>query len=103
MMHFEVDEIVTVMTDAGECVGKFKGVEYGVITLTDPRWIIQTENGGLAFAHGPAVSGFIGDELKEASLKNWHFALRTNKEFSEQYNKSFSKIITPSTEIISGN
>ena len=50
------NDIVSVVTVAGEFVGKFVSDVDGVIELDDPRMIVQGPEGQMGFAHGVCSS-----------------------------------------------
>lgn len=55
-MGYKKDEVVSVITNAGEYVGKFKDECDSTFTVTKPRMLIQGE-GGVGFARGICVTG----------------------------------------------
>ena len=55
-MSYKKDDVVSVITNAGEYVGKFKSEGDATFIITKPRMLIQGE-GGVGFARGICVTG----------------------------------------------
>ena len=55
-MSYSKDDVVSVITNAGEYVGKFKSEGDSTFTITKPRMLISGE-GGVGFARGICVTG----------------------------------------------
>lgn len=55
-MSYSKDDVVSVITNAGEYVGKFKDESGSTFTVTKPKMLIQGE-GGVGFARGICVTG----------------------------------------------
>ena len=55
-MSYKKDDVVSVITNAGEYVGKFKSEGDSTFTITKPRMLISGE-GGVGFARGICVTG----------------------------------------------
>ena len=55
-MSYKKDDVVSVITNAGEYVGKFKSEGDATFTITKPRMLIQGE-GGVGFARGICETG----------------------------------------------
>jgi len=55
-MSYSKDDVVSVITNAGEYVGKFKDESASTFTVTKPKMLIQGE-GGVGFARGICVTG----------------------------------------------
>tara|TARA_Y100001937_G_scaffold102569_1_gene141088 strand:+ start:1580 stop:1858 length:279 start_codon:yes stop_codon:yes gene_type:complete len=51
------DVLVSVVTPAGEFVGKLSYQSDTKVTLKNPRMIVQTPDGGMGFAHGVCLTG----------------------------------------------
>ena len=56
VMSYSKDDVVSVVTNAGEYVGKFKDESADAFTITKPRMLISGEN-GVGFARGICVTG----------------------------------------------
>ena len=55
-MSNKKDDVISVITNAGEYVGKFKSEGDSTFTITKPRMLISGE-GGVGFARGICVTG----------------------------------------------
>ena len=55
-MSYKKGDVVSVITNAGEYVGKFKDEGDSTFTITKPRMLISGE-GGVGFARGICVTG----------------------------------------------
>jgi hypothetical protein len=55
-MSYKKDDVVSVVTNAGEYVGKFKDEGDSTFTITKPRMLISGEQ-GVGFARGICVTG----------------------------------------------
>ena len=55
-MSYKKDDVVSVITNAGEYVGKFKSEGDSTFIITKPRMLISGE-GGVGFARGICVTG----------------------------------------------
>ncbi len=55
-MAIEKGDVVTVLTVAGEFVGKMEEHDGATVTLSDPRMLVHNEQ-GMGFAHGVCVTG----------------------------------------------
>lgn len=82
-------DVVTVVTLAGEMVGKFESKDDG-ITLTDPRMLIQNEQ-GMGFAHGVCVTG--ENNPTTITFQNYVFATPTNSEIEKAYRQAVSGLV----------
>tara|TARA_B100000497_G_C7274023_1_gene191187 strand:+ start:87 stop:380 length:294 start_codon:yes stop_codon:yes gene_type:complete len=85
-------DVITVMTMGGEFVGKLDRENAGSITLSDPKFITVTQEGGMGFTNGIAMTGV--QDPKEVTLYNIMFAVETNSEVVSAYRQAVSGIIT---------
>lgn len=83
-------DIVSVITMAGEMIGKLKEIG-STITLEDPRMLIQTEQ-GMGFAHGVCVTG--ESNPKEITFQQYVFVTPTKEEIVKGWREATSGIIT---------
>ena len=83
-------DIVSVITLAGEVIGKLKEIG-STITLEDPRMLIQTEQ-GMGFAHGVCVTG--ESNPKEITFQQYVFVTPTKEEIVKGWREATSGIIT---------
>ena len=65
-MSYKKDDVVSVITNAGEYVGKFKEEGADTFTITKPRMLISGE-GGVGFARGVCVTG--DEDAKELTFQ----------------------------------
>lgn len=84
------NDVVTVVAISGEYVGRFISNNGGVITLKDPRMLVQNEQ-GMGFANGVAVTG-----KPEPTLINFHsyvFATATSETVEKAYVEAVSGLV----------
>lgn len=80
------NDVVSVITLAGEFVGKFQGFEDGNVTLSDPRMLVQGPEGQMGFARGICSTGV---EEPESVVMSAVFVTPTAKEVEKGY-RSFT-------------
>ena len=81
-------EIVTVLTVAGEFVGKLAGTEDGV-KLIDPRMVVQGPEGNMGFAKGICSTGKLEPE---SVVMNVVYVTPTTPEVEKGYREFTSGI-----------
>jgi len=82
-------EIVTVLTVAGEFVGKLAGTEDGV-RLIDPRMVVQGPEGNMGFARGICQTGI--ENPTEVLLTNPVMVTDTNEMVANAWREATSGI-----------
>lgn len=82
-------EIVTVLTVAGEFVGKLAGTEDGV-RLIDPRMVVQGPEGNMGFARGICQTGI--ENPTEVLLTNPVMVTDTNEMVQNAWREATSGI-----------
>lgn len=82
-------EIVTVVTVAGEFVGKLAGTEDGV-RLIDPRMVVQGPEGNMGFARGICQTGI--ENPTEVLLTNPVMVTDTNEMVENAWREATSGI-----------
>jgi len=82
-------EIVTVVTMAGEFVGKLAGTEDGV-KLIDPRMVVQGPEGNMGFARGICQTGI--ENPTEVLITNPLFVTDTNEMVENAWREATSGI-----------
>lgn len=87
----KTNDVVTVVTLAGEFIGKLKGEVGNTVTLEDPRMLVQSEQ-GMGFAHGVCVTGETNP--KEVTFQQYVFTTPTNEEVTKGWRQATSGIIT---------
>ena len=83
-------DVVTVVTLAGEMVGKFNNSGTSTITLDDPRMLIQNEQ-GMGFAHGICVTG--KNNPTEITFQSYVFVTPTNEDIEKAYRQAVSGLV----------
>ena len=89
---FKVNDVVSVITPAGEFVGKFAEETETRLLIKDPRMIVQTQE-GLGFARGVCVTG--EENPKEMSFYSGGivFVTSSNSEIVSAYRQATSGLI----------
>jgi len=82
-------EIVTVVTMAGEFVGKLAGTEDG-IKLIDPRMVVNGPEGNMGFARGICQTGI--ENPTEVLITNPLFVTDTNEMVENAWREATSGI-----------
>ena len=85
------NDIVTVLTLAGEFVGKFVSEENG-IELEDPRMVVQGPDGGMGFARGICQTGV--ENPTSVKIVNAIFITPSNELVQKGFREATSGIIT---------
>ena len=85
-------DIITVMTLAGEFVGKFESDDNG-LELSDPRMVVQGPEGQMGFARGICQTGV--ENPTEIKFDNYIFVSPSNDDVQKAYRQATSGIVTP--------
>jgi len=83
-------DIVTVVTVSGEYVGAYEDASQTSITLTNPKMIVNTQDGGMGFAHGIAVTG--DENPTEVTFASYVFVVPTNDKVAEAHNQAVNGV-----------
>ena len=86
------NDIVSVMTAYGEYIGKFENTDDTVVTLKDPRMIVQTVQ-GMGFAHGICATGKPDVLSVDIRLSQVVFITEVNESIEKEYRKVTSGLI----------
>lgn len=86
----KANDVVTVVTIAGEYIGKFDKIENGTLTITDPRVLI-TQEGQMGFARGICMTGKMDPDT--VTFKDYVYVTPTSEEFESQYRQATSGIV----------
>lgn len=86
------NDIVSVMTAYGEYVGKYDSNCDLVVTLKDPRMIVQTEQ-GMGFAHGICATGKPDVLSVDIQMAQVVFITEVNENIEKEYRKVTSGLI----------
>ena len=93
----KVNDIVTIVAQSGEYVGKVK--ELSPLTITNPRMIIRNpENGEMGFARGIALTG--EENPTEVLFNEYIFAVPTNQNVKNAFQEATGELITPDSKIV---
>lgn len=84
-------DITTVLTVAGEFVGKLKEIDGNKVTLTDPKMLIQTQT-GMGFARGVCVTG--KENVEEVQFMGVVLVTPTNEEIESAWRQATTGIVT---------
>ena len=85
------DDIVTVVTFAGDFVGKYVITDGSTITIKDPRMVIQSQQ-GMGFAKGICVTGEM--DPTEVTFQSYVFVADTNDEIIKAWRQATSGLVT---------
>ena len=87
-----IDEIVSVVAQGGEYVGKLVSQEGSTVTLKDPRFVAMSQQ-GMGFAHGLALTGQA--EPKEVTIYGITLITTTNDDVANAYRQQVSGLTLP--------
>lgn len=91
-MSYKKGEVVSVISSAGEFVGKYKDSGASSFVLSDPRMVIQTQE-GMGFARGVAVTGEENPTEMSFYTQGIVFVTKTNDEIVKAYTQATSGLI----------
>ncbi len=91
-MKFDLNDVVAVMCNSGEYVGKFASDNADSVTITDPRMVVSTQE-GLGFAHGICVTGEADVATVDIMKSSMCFVTKVNDDLRKAYIKNTSGII----------
>lgn len=91
-MSYKNGEVISVVTAAGEFVGKFSDESPSRLTIDDPRMVIQTQE-GMGFARGVAVTGVENPPSMSFFTGGIVFVTSTNDEVTKAYRQAVSGLI----------
>jgi len=94
-MSYKKGDVVSVITNAGEYVGKFKDEGDSTFTVTKPRMLIQGE-GGVGFARGICVTGKEDAESLTFQKTGIVFTTETSDVVEKAYVESTTSIVLDS-------
>ena len=93
-------KIVSLVTLAGEYIGKYMNETNGNIRLENPRMLVNTPDGKVGFARGICMTG------KENPKQGMFYAggvvivTETNPDFASAYTEAVTGLATPSKGLI---
>jgi len=85
----EKNDVVSVITLAGEFVGKYQEQTDASVTLSDPRMIVQGPEGQMGFAKGICSTGVLEPD---SVVMNFVFITPTSEEVEKGYREFTSGI-----------
>jgi len=85
-------DIVSVITAAGEFVGKFEDEGNAKLVLKDPRMVIQTQE-GMGFARGVCVTGVENPTEMSFYTGGIVFTAPSNEDIQKAYREAVSGLI----------
>ena len=88
-------KVVSLVTLAGEYIGKFVNESDGNITLENPRMLVNTPDGKVGFARGICMTG--NENPKQGMLYAGGVAIvtETNPEFAAAYTEAVTGLAVP--------
>ena len=83
-------DVVSVVSVAGEYVGKYETSGDGTITLTDPRMLVQ-QGQQMGFAQGICVTGEMNPS--EVTFAQYVFVTPVNEDIEKAYRQATSGLV----------
>jgi len=91
-MSYKKNEVVTVISVAGEYVGKFLKKDDATFILSDPKMLVQGEN-GVGFANGICVTGEENPKSMTFYTGGIVFVTKTSQPVESAYYQASSGLI----------
>ncbi len=91
-MSYKKNDIISVVTAAGEFVGKYNDESTSRLTIDDPRMVIQTQE-GMGFARGVCVTGHENPSVMSFYTGGIVFTAESNEEIVKAYRQAVSGLI----------
>jgi len=88
----KLNDVVAVMCNSGEYVGKYSKEDDTTVTITDPRMVVSTQE-GLGFAHGICVTGEADVRTVDIYKSSVCFVTPVNDDLRKAYIKNTSGLI----------
>jgi len=85
-----VGDVVSVVTAAGEFVGKLDGFDGDAVILSKPRMLVMGNEGGMGFARGICMTGVENPE--SATFHSVVFVTPTNEDIDKAWVKATTGI-----------
>ena len=85
------NDVITVITHAGEFVGKLKGEVGDTITILDPLMVVSTQEGQGGFSPDYCMTG--QKSVDSITFREYIFAIPTNLEVVRAWRESTSGLI----------
>ena len=93
-------KIVSLVTLAGEYIGKFMYENNGNITLENRRMLVNTPDGKVGFARGICMTGKENPKTGMFYAGGVVIVTETNPDFASAYTEAVTGLATPSKGLI---
>ena len=91
-------KIVSLVTLAGEYIGKFMHENNGNITLENPRMLVNTPDGKVGFARGICMTGQENPKTGMFYAGGVVIVTESNEQFKSAYIEATTGITTPGSK-----
>lgn len=91
-MEYSKNEVITVITVAGEYIGKFVDEGASKLTIADPKMLVNGEQ-GMGFGNGVCVTGEKDPSSMTFYVGGLVFVAKTSKEVVKAYHEATSGLI----------
>lgn len=93
-------KVVSLVTLAGEYIGKYMHENNGNITLENPRMLVNTPDGKVGFARGICMTGQENPKTGMFYAGGVVIVTETNPEFASAYTEAVTGLATPTKGLI---
>ena len=93
-------KIVSLVTLAGEYIGKYMHENNGNITLENPRMLVNAPDGKVGFARGICMTGQENPKTGKFYAGGVVIVTETNPDFASAYTEAVTGLATPSKGLI---
>ena len=91
-MTYKKNDVITVITVAGEYVGKFNDATTEGVTIDDPKMLVSGEN-GVGFGHGICVTGEDSPKQMTFYTGGIVFVTKTSETVTKAFHSANSGLI----------
>tara|TARA_E500000318_G_scaffold50603_1_gene47367 strand:- start:1899 stop:2177 length:279 start_codon:yes stop_codon:yes gene_type:complete len=92
-MNYNKNDVITVITVAGEYVGKFVSEDTSRLTIADPKMLVNGEQ-GMGFGNGVCVTGEADPADMTFYIGGLVFVAKTSDAVVKAYREATSGLIT---------
>ena len=92
-MNYNKNDVITVITVAGEYVGKFVSEDTSRLTIADPKMLVNGER-GMGFGNGVCVTGEADPADMTFYIGGLVFVAKTSDAVVKAYREATSGLIT---------
>lgn len=92
-MNYNKNDVITVITVAGEYVGKFVSEDPSRLTIADPKMLVNGEQ-GMGFGNGVCVTGEADPADMTFYIGGLVFVAKTSDAVVKAYREATSGLIT---------